>query len=202
MGKTPKYGMDEVLTKIMRRFWRHGYSATSIRDLEEATGLFRGSLYHAFGDKREMFVQALHHYDQLYREVPIEELEKHPSPRRAVLSVFEAAVAEVTENGSSDGCFEVNAVLELGAHDEEVASFVADAFSGMDEFLRTSIKRGQANGEISPEVDPEQTAKSLLGLFLGLRVLSRVSPDESFLESVVGQAEALLPPPVPVSQAS
>ena len=202
MGKMPKFDMDEVLTKAMDQFWRYGYSATSIRDLENVTGLFRGSLYHAFGDKREMFLRALHRYDQLYREAPIRELKKHPSARQAVLSVFEAAASEVMENGSSDGCLEVNVALELGAHDPEVASFVAGAFAGMAEFLHASIERGQANGEISSEVDPEQTAKSLLGLFLGLRVLSRVSPDESFLESIVGQAEALLPPPVPVSQVS
>ena len=111
MGKLPKFDMDEVLIKTMDQFWRHGYSATSIRDLENATGLFRGSLYHAFGGKREMFFRALHRYDQLYREIPIKELEKHPSPRQAVLSVFEAAL-EVTENGSSDGCLEVNVALE------------------------------------------------------------------------------------------
>ena len=202
MGKTPKYEMDEVLTKIMRQFRRHGYSATTIRDLEEATGLFRGSLYYAFGDKREMFFRALRHYDQLYREVPIKELEKHSSPREAVLSVFESAASVALEGGLREGCLEVGAALELGAHDEGVASLVADAFAGMAKFFCASIERGQACGEISPEVDPEQTAKSLLGLFLGLRVLSRVSPDESFLESIVEQAEALLPPPVPVSQAS
>lgn len=195
MGKMPKYEISEVLAKVMGRFWRHGYSATSIRDLEVATGLFRGSLYHAFGDKREMFVQALHHYDQLYRKAPIEELEKHPSPREAVLAVFETAASVAVEDGLQNGCLEVNAALELGAHDEEVASLVADAFAGMAEFFCASIERGQACGEISPEVDPEQTAKSLLGLLLGLRVLACVSPDESFPESVVGQAEALLPSP-------
>ena len=192
MGKTPKYEMDEVLTKIMRQFRRHGYSATTIRDLEEATGLFRGSLYHAFGDKREMFLRALRHYDQLYREAPIKELEKHSSPREAVLSVFESAASVALEGGSREGCLEVNAALELGAHDEEVASLVADAFAGMAKFFCASIERGQACGEISPEVDPKQTAKSLLGLFLGLRVLACVSPDDSFLESVAGQADDIL----------
>ncbi|MCY4382991.1 MAG: TetR/AcrR family transcriptional regulator [Nitrospinae bacterium] len=195
----PKYEMDEVLTKIMRQFWRHGYSATSILDLEKATGLFRGSLYHAFGDKREMFYRALRHYDRLHRAEPIAELEKEDSPRGAVLAVFGAAASVALEGGSREGCFEVNVALELGAHDEEVASLVADAFAGMAKFFCASIERGQACGEISPEVDPEQTAKSLLGLFLGLSVLSCVSPDESFLESVVGQAEALLPSPARVS---
>ncbi|MDE0331842.1 MAG: TetR/AcrR family transcriptional regulator [Nitrospinae bacterium] len=202
MGKQPKFDMDEVLRKTMTQFWRHGYSATSISDLEKVTGLFRGSLYHAFGDKREMFLRSLHRYDQLYREAPIEELEKHPSPRQAVLSVFEEAASQVVENSSSDGCLEVNIALELGAHDPEVASFVAGAFAGMQKFLRASIERGQACGEICPEVAPDQTAKSLLGLFLGLRVLSRVSPDQSFLESIVEQAETLVPPPTPVSQPS
>ena len=195
MGKMPKYEMDEVLTKLMRQFRHRGYSATSIRDLEEATGLFRGSLYHAFGDKREMFIRALRHYDQLYRKVPIKELEKHSSPREAVLAVFESAASVALKGGSQEGCLEVSAALELGAHDEEVASLVADAFAGIAKFFCTSIERGQARAEISPKVDPNQTAKSLLGLFLGLRVLACVSPDESFLESVVGQAEALLPSP-------
>ena len=195
MGNTPKYEMDEVLTKLMRQFWHRGYSATSIRDLEEATGLFRGSLYHAFGDKREMFIRALRHYDRLHRAEPIAELEKDDSPRRAVLAVFDAAASVALKGGSREGCLEVGAALELGAHDEEVASLVAGAFAGMARFFCTSIERGQACGEISPEVDPEQTSKSLLGLFFGLTVLACVSPDESFLESVVVQAEALLPSP-------
>ena len=195
MGKPPKYGMDEVLTKITRQFRRHGYSATSIRDLEKATGLFRGSLYHAFGDKREMFLRALRHYDRLYRAEPIAELEKHSSPRGAALSVFESAASVALEDGSREGCLEVGAALELGAHDEEVASLVADAFAGTAKFFCASIERGQACGEISTEVDPEQTAKSLLGLFLGLRVLACVAPDDSFVESVARQAGALLPSP-------
>ena len=195
-----KYEMDEVLTKIMMQFWRHGYSATSIRDLEKATGLFRGSLYHAFGGKREMFFQALRHYDRLHRADPIAELEKEDSPRGAVLAVFDAAASVAPGGSAREGGLEVNAALELGAHDEEVASLVADAFAGIAKFFCASIERGQACGEISPEVDPEQTAKSLLGLFLGLRVLSCVSPDKSFLESVVEQAEALLPSPARVSE--
>ena len=200
MGKMPKFDMDEVLKKAMGQFWRHGYSATSISDLENATGLFRGSLYHAFGGKREMFFRSLHRYDELYREAPIEELEKHPSPRQAILSVFESAASDVMENGSSDGCLEVNIALELGAHDKDVATFVAGAFSGMQKFLRGSIERGQDRGEICPQVVPDETAKSLLGLFLGLRVLARVSPDQSFLNCVVKQAGALLPTPSPASR--
>jgi TetR/AcrR family transcriptional repressor of nem operon len=38
-------------------FWDQGYHATSIEDLCAATGLLRGSLYSAFGDKKGMLLR-------------------------------------------------------------------------------------------------------------------------------------------------
>jgi TetR/AcrR family transcriptional repressor of nem operon len=40
-------------------FCRHGYTATSIEQLVEATGVHRGSLYAAFGSKRGLFLRVL-----------------------------------------------------------------------------------------------------------------------------------------------
>ncbi len=53
-------------------------------------------------------------------------------------------------------------------------------------------KQGQAEGDISEEVSPTHTARALLGLFLGLRVLARSRPEASALRSIKNQAEALL----------
>src|ERR1700740_3370480 len=43
-------------------FWDQGYHATSIEDLCDATGLLRGSLYSAFGDKKGMLLAAIDQY--------------------------------------------------------------------------------------------------------------------------------------------
>lgn len=40
-------------------FRRHGYAATSIEQLVDATGVHRGSLYATFGSKRGLFLRAL-----------------------------------------------------------------------------------------------------------------------------------------------
>ena len=182
---------DETLEKVMKRFWRHGYSATSLTDLEKATGLLRGSLYHAYGGKREMFMEALSRYDRLHREARISVLEDNPSPRGAVLAFFEAAAQDVAR----DGCLMVNSALELGAHDKDVASFVDRSCVGIEDFFRRSIERGQASGEISALVEPEGVAKTLIGMLLGLRVFARFCPDRTRLQPMVDQAAALLPPP-------
>lgn len=183
--------IDETLEKVMDHFWRHGYTATSLADLEEATGLYRGSLYNAFGDKRELFMHSLRRYDRIHREAKTSGLDRQPSPRGAVIAFFEAAAQDVAR----DGCLVVNSALELGAHDAEVASFVERSFERIEEFFLRLIERGQAAGEISPRVEPNGAAKTLLGMLLGLRVLARISPDQERLRSMVDQANALLPPP-------
>jgi TetR/AcrR family transcriptional repressor of nem operon len=54
------------------------------------------------------------------------------------------------------------------------------------------IKNGQDAGEIPDNVAPLDTARSLLSLLLGLRVLSRSRPERGLFRSVAKQAEALL----------
>ena len=63
-------------------------------------GIGRGSLYNEFGDKHGLFVRALRHYDEVWRERWVAELVKSSTPRRGILDVFEAAVAVALEAGS------------------------------------------------------------------------------------------------------
>ena len=60
-------------------------------------------------------------------------------------------------------------------------------------FFRRLIERGQASGEIAKSVVPIETARSLLSLFIGLRVLSRSRPEKALLQSIRNQVEDLLP---------
>ena len=192
MPRNVTFHFDDVLTRAMHVFWRHGYRATSMQSLVDATGLNRASIYNTFGGKRELFLEALRHYDRIHREVPLMELAARSSPRQAVIAVFQEAVGVVLTDGSRDGCLEVNIALELCPRDEGVEKVVAGAFAGMETFFRDSIERGQLSGEIRRELDPTSTAGALLALFLGLRVLARGHPEQDLLRSVADQAEALL----------
>jgi AcrR family transcriptional regulator len=61
---TRQFDESQVHDAMMRVFWQKGYVATTIDDLVQATGLKRGSLYHAFGDKAGMFCRTLALYRQ------------------------------------------------------------------------------------------------------------------------------------------
>jgi AcrR family transcriptional regulator len=61
-GRPPQFAREEVLEAILQAFWRHGFDAISIGNLEAATGLKRASLYSAFGNKSALFEATLNHY--------------------------------------------------------------------------------------------------------------------------------------------
>ncbi|MCZ7153843.1 TetR/AcrR family transcriptional regulator, partial [Salmonella enterica] len=46
-----------ALDKALALFWQKGYAATSMQELAAATGVQRGSLYNAYGDKETLFLR-------------------------------------------------------------------------------------------------------------------------------------------------
>lgn len=59
MARPRQFDETLVLSQARTLFAAQGYNATSIDDLVRATGLLRGSLYKAFGSKRNLFVLLL-----------------------------------------------------------------------------------------------------------------------------------------------
>ncbi len=187
-----QFDVEAALTQAMEAFWARGYEATSVHDLVACMGINRGSLYATFGDKRALFILALRRYDAVYRQAWVAALEAAPSAKRAILDAFEAVIASVLKDGARDGCLLVNTALELSPHDPEIAEIVRAGLAEMEGFFRRMIEKGQAAGEIPAGLDAVETARALLGLFVGLRVLSRSRPEKALLCAIARQAETLL----------
>ena len=64
MGRAREYNEDAVLGGAMGAFRRRGYGAVSIKELEQATGLKGGSIYHGYGDKAGLFEAEFAHYNR------------------------------------------------------------------------------------------------------------------------------------------
>jgi len=187
-----QFDIDERLERAMRAFWARGYEATSMQDLVAAMGVNRGSLYATYGDKRSLFLKSLRHYDTEYRIRYLAALERDYDPRQAILAVFEATVDFSLRAAGRDGCFLVNTSIELSAHDPEIAEVVAYGLSETEKFFRRMIRAGHASGDIPAHIDATATARGLLALLMGLRVLARSRPEKALLKSAANHAEVLL----------
>ncbi len=59
MARPRAFDERNVIEQAAAMFAEQGFQGTSIDDLVEATGLMRGSLYKAFGSKRNLFEASL-----------------------------------------------------------------------------------------------------------------------------------------------
>lgn len=187
-----QYDRIEVLEKATYAFWARGYEATSISDLVEEVGLNRSSLYTAFDGKRGLFIECLAYYDRQHRSGFLEKVSQDKKPHEAIMAVFEAAARPGNQTGLPPGCLLVNSALEVSPHDPEICGIVNKSLSMVEAFFKKKLSDARAEGFVSDAIDPKSTAKLLLGLFLGLRVLMRSEMDQTAVSAVINHARTVL----------
>lgn len=192
MARPRKFNEDQVLKMACDEFWAKGYEATSTRDLTECTGLTQSSIYAAFGDKRGLFLRALEHYLEHILRERIVRLETTLPPDKAIAGYFNEVINLSLADPRHRGCLLVNTVLEAKWDDPDLQRYVADKTIIIEDFFRRCIAAGQASGEIRSSNSPESSARHLLAVSMGLRVLSRVRPDTQLLVGLVSPALATL----------
>jgi TetR/AcrR family transcriptional repressor of nem operon len=62
MARPREFDEEDVVLAARERFWSTGYAATTLDDVLAATGLGKGSLYGAFGDKHQLFLRVFDDY--------------------------------------------------------------------------------------------------------------------------------------------
>ena len=87
VGRPREFDEEQVLDAAMKAFWAKGYEATSLADLVSVTGLHKGSLYQAFGDKHSLFIQTLNRYLQNVRQHKNQMLEAAETPIGGIRAV-------------------------------------------------------------------------------------------------------------------
>ncbi len=184
MARPREFERDQVVDRAVEVFWRNGFEATSIRDLVEATGLNRGSLYNTFGDKAGLFEAALERYMATAPTQHVVAAAETGPPRQVIEEFF----ARLVELGASDperrGCLMTNTAAEMAARDKDVAARLAAAFQGLEDALFRLIERGQETGEIAPWRDPRALARFLVAAAQGLRITAKINRNRAALANI------------------
>jgi len=154
----------------MQCFWTHGYRATSVQTLMQATGLAKSSLYGTLGDKDRVFTRCLARYrGQLARALE-QRLAVAASGRDFIEQVLEGLAAEAAEPAPR-GCLALNSASELGAALPPLSAEISRCIAGVAAAFRRAVRQGQADGSIASRRDPRDLAGHLVAHIAGVRIL-------------------------------
>jgi TetR/AcrR family transcriptional repressor of nem operon len=191
-GRPRSFDEEQVLDQAMFLFWRKGYEATGVADLEQATGLGRQSLYGAFGDKRALFLRIVERYfERVLKPYVVDVLDAPGSGRANLERIFQQWEA-TTEAPEFHGCLVGNSVPEFGAKDSEMSDVLRRKLELMEAAFIRALRRAKQAGEVNPTLDARATARSLLTIAQGLAVVARVNREPAFVRGVLHTARRLL----------
>src|SRR5579862_4069921 len=77
-----QFDEQEVIALALDVFWRKGLHDATMQDLAAATGVQRGSLYNAYGDKEAIFLRAFDRYAGQFLETAGRALAEGDAPAR------------------------------------------------------------------------------------------------------------------------
>jgi TetR/AcrR family transcriptional regulator, transcriptional repressor for nem operon len=173
ISRPREFDVEQAIEAALEVFWRQGYDGTSVEDLLAATGLHKGSLYKAFGDKRALFITALERYISYLHGGWKQTRAAHPSPRNALRQWFHGLV---TFKGAFKGCLVVNSSAEVAPRDAEIAAMLRNFTSTFRAGFAEAIEHGKQLGEFPPHVDAQLAGELLVIVMFGIRVVGKHSP--------------------------
>lgn len=193
MVRTRAFDPSVALSRAVDLFTSKGYSETSMDDIVKATGVSRYGLYGTFGNKRELFEQALERYaDSMGKQSFLRLLEPDASLAH-IRAVFDERIEQMcSANEGSRGCMLCHTAMELAPHDHEIEGVLQKFMKRMSKAFSIGLETAKARGEVKADLDVRSAGEFLTGAQFGLAVLARAGFPKQTLHEYVDNTLASL----------
>lgn len=194
MPRPREFDEDRVVEAIRQEFWDKGYAGTSVDDLVRVSGLGKGSLYGAFGDKHHLFLRVLREYNDANDRMLRERLASAARGIHFVREFVRGPSCDSTGASARRGCLLANSTAELAASMPDVAAEARRSYDATAKVLVEAIERAQREGDVDPDADASQIAYAVLAAQLGVVALGRTGMAVDALAAVAESALGRLLP--------
>ncbi|TDD93356.1 TetR/AcrR family transcriptional regulator [Actinomadura rubrisoli] len=179
-----QFDVNAVLDQAMRVFWQRGYADASLDALGSATGLGRGSLYGAFGNKDALFRKCLDHYSSIYGTQYERALAAYPGdPVRAVEAFFDVILTRIADPSVPTGCLIAQSAAQSPTLNEENGTRIRGLLDVQRRRVREALAGASADAQVLDEL-----ATFVVAVNQSLAVLSRARVPDAQLRSVASLA--------------
>jgi len=176
-----QFDEDSAFEQALDVFWAKGFRATSMLDLAKSTGVQRGSLYNAYGDKEEIFLRVFERYADHFVAEARKALRK-PDLREALATFFLVAIRSITKGSPARGCLSTKIAVELDTESQRQQDAVRAMLDALETVLIETLDTPSARARLA--VPPRQAASVIVTMTRGIAVMERVYGDSKRLKQI------------------
>jgi len=174
-----QFDEQEVIAIALDVFWRKGLHDATMQDLAAATGVQRGSLYNAYGDKEAIFLRAFDQYAGQFLETAGD--------------AFDLIIVNMTSGSPPRGCLTTRTALDAAISSTAVRQRVQGLLSRLEQLISKAIS-SPPNRLLA--TDANRLARVVVTFTRGLAVMERAGYGRkqlkeaaaTFVDALVGDA--------------
>jgi TetR/AcrR family transcriptional repressor of nem operon len=193
MARPREFETDAALDSAMSLFWDLGYEEASLARLLKTMKITRGSFYKAFKDKHAVYLATLDRYDRQVVSSTVAFLgnpDNGPG-RYRILSLLTKIAQMAETDGDRLGCFLCNAMADKAAQGGEIERRLQEMALRLETAFQKALEDDLGASDLARNRAGE-TARALLALYFGMRVLGRAGLAGRMARDCVAQAENLI----------
>ena len=194
-GRPREFDRQQALCAALAVFWKHGYSETTMRMLSKAMGIGSPSIYCAFGNKAELFIEALKYYRQTYWQPLFDQLLAEKDIYGATLEFFDSSARALLCATAPCGCLTVRAAMCVPENEPEIAATLEAMRLDTAVMFRKRIIISIESGQLPQDCNVPAIAGALTNFFEGLALQASERYCQAELIQIARQGVRLLPDP-------
>jgi TetR/AcrR family transcriptional regulator, transcriptional repressor for nem operon len=165
-----QFDEQELIATALELFWRKGLHDATMQDLAAATGVQRGSLYNAYGDKEAIFLRAFDQYAEQFLEASARALAEGDVAAR-LKTFFDMIIMNMTSGSPQRGCLSTRTALDAAMiSSAEVRDRVQGLLGRLEEVVSKAISIAPGR---RPTVDANRLARVIVTFTRGIAVMER-----------------------------
>ena len=180
LGRRPEFDRSEVVESAIQAFWAKGFAATTLGDLEEATGVDRSTIYNSFGGKTGLYQSATAAYVDLSEELLFEPLNSGTAGIADIVEFLDRLAFTLDISANPQGCLIVNDMAGEGDHDA-----TGRYLESLEHGLGNALDRAAGLGE-TDLVKNAQRCQFLTAAILGVNIIDRNVADADRAQALIG----------------
>lgn len=140
----------EIIKKSIHIMFENGYNGTGVKDLTDAAGIPKGSLYNYFANKEDYAKEALYYY---YNEMSKKQfdylVDENLNPLDRIKKFYSSMIEDFKDVSNCKlGCFVGNLTQEMGGVSEILREATNDIHSDIVKKIKKCLEDAVENGDI------------------------------------------------------
>ncbi len=183
--RDPERTRERLLQAAFREVHRSGFRSAGIDKILAATNVTKGALYHHFESKEALGYAVVEEViAELVRERWLRPMLGGGQPINILTGIVRRL--PVRPQDIRESCPLLNLAQEMSPLDEQFRKRLERVFLAWQEGIAALLRKGQSQGTVRRDLNPEQTAGFLVAMVEGYASLAKVAQDPKVWEAGIG----------------